>query len=109
MPVDVAVIEPVEPALHNALFTTPVTVLMFTVTTWSAAPASTHASPPMMRRMNVFTVTTPTCEPNRFWLVAPRILVQLRLSVLICHWKVAADPKEGYALAELFLTMVGRT
>ncbi len=88
-------IDPVAVPKQSTSVTAPVTALMFTVTTWSAAPARMQASPPMMRRMKVFTFTTPICEPSRFWPVAPGMSAQFTLSVLICHWKVAAEPSEG--------------
>ena len=81
--------------LQVTLVTCAVTPMMRTVTTWSAAPARMQASPPMMRRMKVFCVKGPTSAPGRSWAVAPGISFQVRLSVLICHWYVAALPSEG--------------
>ena len=51
----------------------------------------------------------PISAPVRFCPVEPAMLVQFTLSVLICHWKVAAGGKAGYAEAVLLRTTVGST
>ncbi|MBV6405719.1 MAG: hypothetical protein GFGODING_02500 [Flavobacteriales bacterium] len=81
-----AVTLPSLPPLQETLVTVPLAVMIRTRTTWSAAPARMQASPPMMRRMYVSALMAPIIEPGRSWPVAPTMLVQFTLSVLICHW-----------------------
>jgi hypothetical protein len=58
--------EPLPVLLQFTPFTTPVTVIILTVTTWSAAPARMQASPPIILLKKVFTNKGPIAEPERF-------------------------------------------